>query len=587
MSLWDRLKDFPGETLTLENGKIYCSACSEILNSKKSTVRDHCRSAKHKKSKAEQEKSKCKAQTIAQALRRSDANSGMRHAGGRTLPMDMRVWRMRVLHDFLSAGIPVCKIDDLRGLLESNNYRLTDSSNLSKLIPLILKEELLLIKAELRQPGTPEGQYVARELSIIFDGSTRLGEAIVVIIRFLDDDWKVQQRLIRLDVVAHAVTGEQLAQVLQGCLVDFTIHGPRVLGSTRDGASVNGAAMAILRPFCPRMLDLTCLSHTLDNVGQHFDTPTADEFLQSWISLFAHSCKAKLRWRERTGVSVKSYSETRWWSRWEVLDQACTYFGDIEPFLDENNDLAPKTMDRLRAIFADEVRLRNVQLELAALVDVGRHFVQATYILEGDGPLILSAYKRLQEVLNACNVNHLPNIHAVATRLADANPALDVQVLKAWAKARVQPGITWFLHKFNVQLLPMVQVFRYVRYFCPVQVQMLQPNAEAIEELRCLPFLDDAIITGLQGELAAYLAACDGCREMSDLEKVEWWQQNGGPLPHWASAVRRVLVLQVSSAAAERVFSLLKAAFSEQQQHALTDYLQASLMLRFNKRGQA
>ena len=173
------------------------------------------------------------------------------------------------------------------------------------------------------------------------------------------------------------------------------------------------------------------------------------------------------------------------------------------------------------------------------------------------------------------------------TRLADANPALDVQVLKAWAKARVQPGITWFLHKFNVQLLPMVQVFRYVRYFCPVQVQMLQPNAEAIEELRCLPFLDDAIITGLQGELAAYLAACDCCREMSDLEKVEWWQQNGGPLPHWASAVRRVLVLQVSSAAAKRVFSLLKATFSEQQQHALTDYLQASLMLRFNKRGQA
>ena len=161
MSLWDRLKDFPGETLTLENGKINCSACSEILNSRKSTVRDHCRSAKHKKSKAEQEKSKCMAQTIAQALRRSDANSGMRHAGGQILPMDMRVWRMRVLHDFLSAGIPVCKIDDLRGLLESNNYRLTDSSNLSKLIPLILEEELLLIKAELRHPSTPEGQYVA------------------------------------------------------------------------------------------------------------------------------------------------------------------------------------------------------------------------------------------------------------------------------------------------------------------------------------------------------------------------------------------------------------------------------------------
>ena len=50
-------------------------------------------------------------------------------------------------------------------------------------------------------------------------------------------------------------------------------------------------------------------------------------------------------------------------------------------------------MNRVRAIFENDVRRRNLQLELAALIDVGRHFVKATYTLEGDGPLILSAYK--------------------------------------------------------------------------------------------------------------------------------------------------------------------------------------------------
>ena len=187
------------------------------------------------------------------------------------------------------------KIDDLHHLLERNNHRLTEHSNLLKLIPVILQEELRLIKTELKQPGTEEGKYVSRELSLIFDGSTRLGEAIAIIVRLLDDDWKIQQRLIWLDVVAHAVTGEQLAQVLQGCLVDFTIHGPRVLGFTRDSASVNGAAKDRLRPFCPRMLEFICVSHTLDNVGFHFDTPTADEFVQCWIRIFTHSHKAKIR----------------------------------------------------------------------------------------------------------------------------------------------------------------------------------------------------------------------------------------------------------------------------------------------------
>ena len=40
--------------------------------------------------------------------------------------------------------------------------------------------------------------------------------------------------------------------------------------------------------------------------------------------------------------------------------------------------------------------------------------------------------------------------------------------------------------------------------------------------------------------------------------------------------------MQPSSAAAERAFSLLSAAFSDQQDSALADYLQASVMLQYN-----
>ena len=39
---------------------------------------------------------------------------------------------------------------------------------------------------------------------------------------------------------------------------------------------------------------------------------------------------------------------------------------------------------------------------------------------------------------------------------------------------------------------------------------------------------------------------------------------------------------QVLSASAERVFSLLKNAFNDQQDNALKDYLEASVMIRYN-----
>ena len=59
----------------------------------------------------------------------------------------------------------------------------------------------------------------------------------------------------------------------------------------------------------------------IDNVHQNFDTPTLDAFSQWWISLFSHSCKAKLRWNEQTGSAMKSFNDTRLWLRWQKFDQ--------------------------------------------------------------------------------------------------------------------------------------------------------------------------------------------------------------------------------------------------------------------------
>ena len=53
---------------------------------------------------------------------------------------------------------------------------------------------------------------------------------------------------------------------------------------------------------------------------------------------------------------------------------------------------------------------------------------------------------------------------------------------------------------------------------------------------------------------------------------------------NWAKAFTLVALIQPSSAAAERVFSILSDSFSSQQHLALENYIQLSVMLQYNDR---
>ena len=112
----------------------------------------------------------------------------------------------------------------------------------------------------------------------------------------------------------------------------------------------------------------------------------------------------------------------------------------------------------------------------------------------------------------------------------------------------------------------------------------MQIDEERVQQLRHFPFLDkDDVILALLHELPQYLAEAEDASNQTDA--LQWWQEKATVLPHWVKAFSKVLLVQPSSAASERVFSLLKASFSEQQDGALEDYLEASLMLQYNNRG--
>lgn len=65
---------------------------------------------------------------------------------------------------------------------------------------------------------------------------------------------------------------------------------------------------------------------------------------------------------------------------------------------------------------------------------------------------------------------------------------------------------------------------------------------------------------------------------------LAWWADHGSKFPAWAAAARIVFSFTPNSAAAERVFSLLKIFFGDGRTISLADQIQTTLMLRYNKR---
>ena len=116
--------------------------------------------------------------------------------------------------------------------------------------------------------------------------------------------------------------------------------------------------------------------------------------------------------------------------------------------------------------------------------------------------------------------------------------------------------------------------------FSPHKLQVIQPEADIINTLKCFPFLLSSL-NDLKDELPSYLAKATDVSE--NLSCIEWWKINEQNLPCWSAAAKKVLLVQPSSASAEQVFSLLNNSFSSQQQSSLQDYVETSIMLQYNE----
>ena len=170
-----RIREFKDEPFRKSNNKLFCEACREELSEKASIIKRHVDSKKHKSGVEKIAKKKKRDLTVLDAMKNYDKEV---HPKGEMLSDNQRVFRVRVLKTFLKAGVPLQKMDDFRELLEEGGYRLTSVPNMRQLIPFVRKEEEEMIK----------GEISGHNVSVIFDGTTRLGEALAIVVRFITAD---------------------------------------------------------------------------------------------------------------------------------------------------------------------------------------------------------------------------------------------------------------------------------------------------------------------------------------------------------------------------------------------------------------
>lgn len=139
-------------------------------------------------------------------------------------------------------------------------------------------------------------------------------------------------------------------------------------------------------------------------------------------------------------------------------------------------------------------------------------------------------------------------------------------------------------------------VFKAVRAFDPGYAKGDHVTPAVVDGLSILPWLgdDDATLQRLHEECAAYVSAAKASNlnfVHQDLDKftsevLTFWQQlaNSGVCKTWVAQARRVLCLTPNSAASERVFSRLSGVFQKEQLTSLSDYIEGSIMLGYNKR---
>ncbi|CAM9751028.1 unnamed protein product, partial [Heterosigma akashiwo] len=385
----------PPQPFKILEDMLYCRCCSRTLPLHKGDVIKHVISAKHITKHKEFKDSSSKKQETIQSIKNYQLETDV--VGLVNLSEIEQVWRHDVVKSFCKSGNSFQSIDSHSEMLEKYGHALPGSNHLGVLIPFLLKEEKKMLLKE----------FEGCNVGVMFDGAAWNGECLCIIFRAISDKWTIMQRVVKITLVVKSMNNRNIKSEIVDCILRvMNKRFPEILGFSYDRAGANKKAIAGLLPDFSDSHGLPCIPHTFDRVGGNFNSPRARRFFGHMQSLLALSYQARALFLLKVGFAWPDASDTRWWSVWETYVHMLVAGEDIDTFILDGyeEDLLEDSSNMQKLftlVFLDNEYILDRPLEMIALVEGGRPFVQATYFLEGDGLLIVHAYDCIKWVESA------------------------------------------------------------------------------------------------------------------------------------------------------------------------------------------
>jgi hypothetical protein len=171
--------------------------------------------------------------------------------------------------------------------------------------------------------------------------------------------------------------------------------------------------------------------------------------------------------------------------------------------------------------------------------------------------------------------------------LEDAkNERVSLLVIMNEQLQKVEKSFKYFENTILEGMADQLAIYKAFRLFDPARIDALGQNANEVEaQLASIPFFDANEVAALIGHLPAYRALAVGEAVDDNVDREAWWASKAhtAGVDRWYKGAAMVMICQCSSAAAERVFSVLKALMGAQQcGSAKEDYQEAALFSRYN-----
>jgi hypothetical protein len=580
------------------NGKlVHCNLCGKSFGTRANVWKDHLEGQKHKKNLAQRKSMPA----IHDAFGAGDQKAEMAH-------------RLRVVEAFFEAGIELSKCKGkLKELLEEKRpLRLSvgDASNLARqaMGPLTQKQNEMDVSAVLA--GDSLGAF-------IFDGYSRKDEHAAVVLRTCTSGFEISERLVSCKMYQKGLTGKQWLRVVdeERRRLSTPEHVFRLVFTVADGHPSNGLVGEALTNQLENYFHSFCYSHSLAKVGVNCNAPLVDQFVTLSGAIFKNSPGARAVFARIAGEEVKRKHKVRWFSTSAVILQALEKsecWTRIVEALEQEN-LCKESVPKFKKLLADnQAKHSDLWLEMAAVYDATLMFFKATTFFEGASFLAPFAWRFIrtlrvfaERVLNTVDAGSvLPNAAAIVRSLPQhLNPR------PFWGKVRqaADPGLHYFLAHFvrfdkdskARQFQKADELFGFARLFHPVYGREWINGREAgVAPFSLKEELEKETVAEVLGVLGRDFAkelTADFSRFVACLEqKVEagkkytpdevlaWWRTNGSSTGAWAAAARLFVLLQPSSASVERVFSMLRATVSEQQERMLEDQQELRIRKRYS-----